>query len=58
MFFGSSGVTLIHPDNLDLPSTMTDIDYDTWMLSGSAVMQDGATIKNGYGLDLDTIQRV
>ena len=42
------GVTLIRPEDLEFPNTMTDIDYDTWMLSGSAVMQDGQTIRNGY----------
>ena len=41
------GVTTIGPEDISFPNTMTDIDYDTWMLSGSAVMQDGATIKNG-----------
>ena len=34
-----AGVTLIRPEDLEFPNTMTDIDYDTWMLSGSAVMQ-------------------
>ena len=50
-----AGVTLIHPEDLDLPSTMTDIDYNTWMLSGSAVMQDGSTVRNNYKIDLDTL---
>ncbi|XP_067658409.1 neuralized-like protein 4 isoform X2 [Haliotis asinina] len=49
------GVTLIKPEDLDFPNTMTDIEYDTWMLSGSAIMQDGSTIRNGYPLDLDAI---
>jgi len=34
---------------------MTDINHDTWMLSGSAVMQDGITLRNGYRCDLDTL---
>ena len=34
-----AGVTLIKPEDLEFPNTMTDIDYDTWMLSGSAVMK-------------------
>jgi neuralized-like protein 4 len=34
---------------------MTDIDYATWMLSGSAVMRDGRTVRNGYCCDLDTL---
>ncbi|XP_066296523.1 neuralized-like protein 4 isoform X1 [Branchiostoma lanceolatum] len=50
-----AGLTAIRPDDLEFPNTMTDIDYDTWMLSGSAVMQDGSTIRNGYQLDLDTL---
>ena len=32
-----AGVTLIRPEDLDFPNTMTDIDYDTWMLSGDIV---------------------
>lgn len=27
-----AGVTAIRPDELEFPNTMTDIDYDTWML--------------------------
>lgn len=29
-----SGVTSINIDDLELPATMTDLDHDTWMLSG------------------------
>lgn len=29
-----SGVTAIRPEDLELPGTMTDLDHDTWMLSG------------------------
>ncbi|ELT95486.1 hypothetical protein CAPTEDRAFT_101277 [Capitella teleta] len=50
-----AGVSLIIPEDLDFPNTMTDIDHDTWMLSGSAIMQDGCTIRNRYNLDLDNI---
>ena len=28
----SPGVTAIRPEELEFPNTMTDIDYDTWML--------------------------
>ena len=40
-----AGVTLIRPEDLEFPNTMTDIDYDTWILSGSAVMRDGQTVR-------------
>ena len=40
-------MTLIRPEDLEFPNTMTDIDYDTWMLSGSAVMRDGQTVRGG-----------
>ncbi|XP_059498589.1 neuralized-like protein 4 isoform X4 [Stegostoma tigrinum] len=49
------GVTAIRPEDLEFPSTMTDIDYDTWMLSGTAIMQDGNTMRNNYGCDLDSL---
>ncbi|XP_076236666.1 neuralized E3 ubiquitin protein ligase 4 isoform X2 [Calliopsis andreniformis] len=50
-----AGLTLIRPDELDFPSTMTDIDHDTWMLSGSHVMRDGVTLRNNYACDLDKV---
>ncbi|TRY73920.1 hypothetical protein TCAL_09119 [Tigriopus californicus] len=50
-----AGMTLIRPEDLEFPNTMTDIDYETWMLSGSAVMQDGLTVRNGYSCDLDSL---
>jgi len=31
-------VTTIKPENLMFPNTMTDIDHDTIMLSGSSIM--------------------
>ena len=34
-----AGVTLVPPEELSFPRTMTDIEYDTWMISGSAVMK-------------------
>ncbi|XP_022100637.1 neuralized-like protein 4 isoform X3 [Acanthaster planci] len=50
-----AGVTTIAPEELDFPSTMTDLDHDTWMLSGACVMKDGLMLNNSYGLDLDTV---
>uniref|UniRef100_A0A0A9ZGY0 Neuralized-like protein 4 n=3 Tax=Lygus hesperus TaxID=30085 RepID=A0A0A9ZGY0_LYGHE len=50
-----AGVTAIKPDDLELPGTMTDLDHDTWMLSGFAVMKDGMMMKHGYPLDLDKV---
>ncbi|XP_031830044.2 neuralized E3 ubiquitin protein ligase 4 [Nomia melanderi] len=50
-----AGLTLIRPDELVFPSTMTDIDHDTWMLSGSNVMRDGVTVRNNYACDLDKV---
>ncbi|KAE8620829.1 hypothetical protein XENTR_v10010491 [Xenopus tropicalis] len=50
-----AGVTAIRPEDLEFPNTMTDIDYDTWMLSGTAIMQDGNTLRNNYGCDLDSL---
>ncbi|XP_037089582.1 LOW QUALITY PROTEIN: neuralized-like protein 4, partial [Pollicipes pollicipes] len=50
-----AGVTLVPPESLSFPRTMTDIEYDTWMISGSAVMKDGVTIKSRYKCDLDAL---
>lgn len=50
-----TGVTVIKPDELEFPSTMTDIDHDTWMLSGTTVMRDGVIVRNNYACNLDTL---
>lgn len=49
------GVTAARPDDLELPSTATDLAQDTWMLSGSSIMENGTTIRNNYACDLDTL---
>lgn len=49
------GVTAVRPDDIELPGTATDLCRDTWMLSGSSVMENGTTIKNNYPCDLDTL---
>ncbi|KAF5281234.1 hypothetical protein FQA39_LY05120 [Lamprigera yunnana] len=49
------GVTAARPDDLELPSTATDLAQDTWMLSGSSIMENGTTIKSNYACDLDTL---
>lgn len=54
-YFTDTGVTAVRPDEIELPSTATDLCRDTWMLSGSSVMVNGKTIKNNYPCDLDTL---
>lgn len=39
------GVTAVRPEDLQLPNTATDLCQDTWMLSGSSVMENGALQK-------------
>jgi neuralized-like protein 4 len=48
-------VTAVRPDDIELPGTATDLCRDTWMLSGSSVMENGTTIKNNYPCDLDSL---
>ncbi|XP_022905179.2 neuralized-like protein 4 [Onthophagus taurus] len=47
------GVTSVKPEEIDLPGTATDLCRDTWLLSGTTVMENGVTVKNDYSLDLD-----
>ncbi|EFA04682.2 bluestreak [Tribolium castaneum] len=49
------GVTAVRPDDIELPGTATDLCRDTWMLSGSSIMENGTTVKNNYPCDLDTL---
>ncbi|KOB72163.1 putative Neuralized, partial [Operophtera brumata] len=38
-----------------LAGTATDLSWDTYILSGSAMMKDGECVRSGYPLDLDTL---
>ncbi|XP_062535217.1 neuralized-like protein 4 [Armigeres subalbatus] len=49
------GVTGIRPDELSLPSTATDLEHDTIMISGTTLMGNGVTIRNDLPFDLDTL---
>lgn len=52
------GITAVRPDDIELPSTATDLcQYDTWMLSGTSIMRNGKTVRNGYALDLDSVDQ-
>ncbi|XP_055706492.1 neuralized-like protein 4 isoform X2 [Phlebotomus papatasi] len=50
------GVTGARPDEVSLPSTATDLSHDTLMLSGSSLIYNGVTVRNGLiPFDLDTL---
>lgn len=56
------GVTAIRPEDLEasggvgaVAGTATDLSWDTYILSGAAMMKDGECVRSGYPLDLDTL---
>ena len=51
-----AGICTTPPDQLQFPCTMTDLDSGSWMVSGSSVLQNGATIMSGYACDLDNLE--
>lgn len=50
------GVTTHQPNDLDFPSTMTNIRSGTWMMTGNGVMHNGATVIEDYGQNLDRLK--
>lgn len=50
------GVTLHSPNDIDFPSTMTNIRSGTWMMTGTGVMHNGTTIIDMYGQNLDRLK--
>ncbi|EDV96611.1 neuralized-like protein 4 [Drosophila grimshawi] len=50
------GVTTHTADDLDFPFTMTNVRSGTWMMTGNGVMQNGVTVIEQYGQNLDRLQ--
>lgn len=50
------GVTTHSPLELEFPFTMTNVRSGTWMMTGNGVMQNGSTIIEQYGQNLDRLQ--
>lgn len=50
------GVTTHSPTELDFPFTMTNVRSGTWMMTGNGVMQNGTTVIEQYGQNLDKLQ--
>ena len=52
----SLGLTTHSPNELEFPSTMTNIRSGTWMMTGNGVMHNGTTIIDDYGVNLDKLK--
>ncbi|GAB0091056.1 neuralized E3 ubiquitin protein ligase 4 [Sergentomyia squamirostris] len=50
------GVTTHTPTELEFPFTMTNVRSGTWMMTGNGVMQNGTTVIEQYGQNLDRLQ--
>ena len=50
------GVTTHSPEDLELPSTMTNITTGTWMMSGGGVVNNGVTTIEDYGHSLEELK--
>ncbi|KAL7035128.1 hypothetical protein ACKWTF_008239 [Chironomus riparius] len=50
------GITTHSPLDLEFPFTMTNVRSGTWMMTGNGVMQNGTTIIEQYGQNLDRLQ--
>ena len=49
------GVTLHKPQSIVMPSTMTNVQSGTWMMSGNGVMHNGVTVMDDCGQSLDRL---
>ncbi|XP_054716329.1 neuralized-like protein 4 [Uloborus diversus] len=47
------GVTTHSPQELEFPSTMTNVRSGTWMMTGNGIMYNGTTVVDDYGCNLD-----
>ncbi|KAG8289244.1 Neuralized-like protein 4, partial [Homalodisca vitripennis] len=47
------GVTSCSPTTVNFPPSATDLRNNTWVLSGNAILKDGVSTVDTYGVDLD-----
>ena len=50
------GITALQPNTMEMPATMTSIQNKTWMMSGSNIVFGGKTLKENYGISLDSLK--
>ena len=50
------GVTVLQPDKMEIPATITSIQSNTWVMSGCNIASGGKTLKDNYGISLDTLK--
>jgi len=51
------GITAQWPDNMEMPATMTNLQGNTWVMSGSSIVSGGKTLKENYGIiSLDSLK--
>ena len=50
------GITALRPDTMEIPATMTSIQSNTWVMSGCNVVSGGKTLKENYGISLDSLK--
>ena len=50
------GITALQPDTMEMPATMTSIQSKTWVMSGSNIVFGGKTLKENYGISLDSLK--
>ena len=50
------GITALRPDTMEIPATMTSIQSNTWVMSGCNIVSGGKTLKENYGISLDSLK--
>ena len=50
------GITALQPNTMEMPATMTSIQSKTWVMSGSNIVFGGKTLKENYGISLDSLK--
>ncbi|KAG8187410.1 hypothetical protein JTE90_009486 [Oedothorax gibbosus] len=50
------GVTIHSAEELEFPSTMTNVRSGTWMMTGNGIMYNGTTVSDEYGYNLDKLK--
>ena len=50
------GITALRPDTMEMPTMLTTIQSNTWVMTKCHIVSNGDILKENYGITLDSLK--